>query len=118
MRSHATLPITLVLTMALFLAIAGVAESRGKLLTMERATTVALGVAQDDCRKKRSCDGAGVRACKRITLRKVRCASRIEGTDSDGAYACERPVLVSRHRKTGEITHTTRDQACAHSQPG
>lgn len=95
-------------------AIPGAAQAGGKMLSMTRAAAVAMKVAQKDCDKDPSCEGYGVRVCRRLTIRKVRCASRIEGVDSAGPYACERPVLVRRHRRTGKISYTTRDQVCAH----
>lgn len=95
-------------------AIPGAAQAGGKMLSMTRAAAVAMKVAQKDCDKDPSCEGYGVRVCRRLTIRKVRCASRIEGVDSAGPYACERPVLVRRHRRTGKISYTTREQVCAH----
>ena len=93
---------------------AEIATPRGKRLSMERAKKVATEVARADCERKTGCDGYGVRVCKRSTLRRVRCASRIEGVDAKGSFACERPVVVKRSRKTGKVKHRTRKRTCSY----
>jgi hypothetical protein len=83
----------------------------GKVLSMRQATDVTKGVAKRDCRRDPNCERSDAANCRRLAPRRVSCVASYVGSDRDGAYQCERLVLV-RLRDDGGLRHAAGNRSC------
>ena len=85
--------------------------SAGKVLSMRKAARVTKEVAERDCRRDSNCETSDAANCRRLAPRRVSCVASYVGTDRDGAYQCDRLVLV-RLRQDGDLKHAAGERSC------
>lgn len=107
---RATIPLALA---ALAVAALATAPSAGaaKVLSIGKATEVTKGVAKRDCRRDEDCESSNAANCRRLAQRRVSCIASNVGTDADGAYQCDRLVIV-RLKSGGGLKHAAGKPSC------
>jgi hypothetical protein len=97
-----------VLAMALALAPAANAD---KVLSMRQAAGVTKDVAKRDCKRDDDCEASDAANCRRLAPRRVSCVASYTGTTREGAYQCDRLVIV-RLQNDGELKHAAGKRSC------
>ena len=106
--SRLLIPIALVGLLALALA---PSASAGKVLSIGTATDITKGVAKRDCKRDRDCEASDAANCRRLAPRRVSCVATNVGTDDEGAYQCDRLVIV-RLKSGGGLKHAAGKPSC------
>jgi hypothetical protein len=85
---------TLLLTLAALgtLVLASTAEAH--FLTFKRARNATFNVAEQDCRKRDSCQRYEAGPCTRLNRHKVRCRETLHGENQRGSYEIRIDVTV------------------------
>ncbi len=92
------------------LAVAPAAEA-GKVLSIRTAAKVTKKVAKRDCNRDRHCEDFNAANCRRQAPRRVSCVASYSGASKEGAYQCDRLVLV-RLRADGDLKHAKGKRSC------
>jgi hypothetical protein len=108
--SRLTIPLALA---ALAVASHASAPTAGaaKVLSIGKATAVTKGVAKRDCRRDEDCESSNAANCRRLAPRRVSCVASNVGTDAEGAYQCDRLVIV-RLKTGGGLKHAAGEPSC------
>jgi hypothetical protein len=85
--------------------------SAAKVLSIAKATEVTRAVAERDCRRDENCEAANATNCRRLAPRRVSCVASNVGTDAEGAYQCDRLVIV-RRKSGGGTRHAAGRPSC------
>jgi hypothetical protein len=103
-------PIALAAVLAAALALAPAAGA-AKVLSIGKASKVAQRVAERDCDDDPNCEASNAANCQREAPRRVRCIASRVGSDAEGAYQCDRMVLV-RLKAGGGTKHAAGKPSC------